>query len=93
MSNVEHHIAGSNDCAALSEQEAVLAVGRQIVVEIDHVLGVVDSLEIFAWQAQPLGPLSPGRDQDRLKAHGPQVVEGQVALRANDHIAVIIKIG
>jgi hypothetical protein len=46
----------------------LLAEGRQVVVIINHILGMIDTLQVFAWQAEPFGALRTGGDKDRLKA-------------------------
>ena len=53
------------------------------------VLRVVNPVQVLTGDAQPLGPLGPHGDEDPLKAQGEKVLQGQIALPADEEVAVV----
>ncbi|KPL76391.1 hypothetical protein AC812_06995 [Bellilinea caldifistulae] len=71
----------------------LLAEGRQFVVMIDHILGVIHPAQMLPRQTQPFCPLRSGCHQNGLKSQPTQVIQRQIPLLTDQHIAKILDIG
>ncbi len=53
---------------------------------------MIDARELLARQAEPFRSLRACRDENRLEAERAQIVQREIALRADRHVAVIVNI-
>src|SRR5512146_1583273 len=64
-----------------------------MIVKIDDILGMIYALQLFPRQTEPLRALCPRGHKDRLESKRAQIIQGQVTLRADRDIPVIVKVG
>jgi hypothetical protein len=78
--DVHHHVADADDGHAAAHREGPLAEGRQPVVVVDEILGVVDAREALAVDSEILRALRADRVDERIESHGRQLAYREVAL-------------
>jgi hypothetical protein len=79
VGDVDHHVADPDDGHALAHRVGLLAEGRQAVVVIDEVLGVIDARQMLALDAQVLGALCADGEDERVEAEGLQIRNREIA--------------
>ncbi len=87
--DVHHHVADAHDGHAAAHREGPLAEGRQAVVVIDEVLGVVDARQPLALDAQVLGALRADRVDERVEAEARQAGDREIALVRDRHVSKV----
>ena len=90
MGNIHHDIPGTHHCNAFAEQIFLLTKRRQVVVVENDILGMINARQVLAGQAQPLGALGTGSDQNSLKTGFEQVLQHNISAATDGHVPIII---
>ena len=87
--DVHHDVAHPHDGHAAAHGVGLLAEGRQAVVVVDEILGVVDAREPLALDAQVLGALRADREHERVEAELAQLADGEGPAVRHRHVPEI----
>src|SRR5690348_6849841 len=91
--DVDHDVAHADDGDALAGGEILAGEGRELVVEIDEILGGIDAPGVLARETELLGSLRADGVNGSGWVEGAKVTEVERIVVANGDVAKVVNVG